>query len=200
MMKKLGLTGGIGSGKSTVAQILQNQGWRIIDTDIIARNLCEVDQEGYKNVVDAFGVKILKENRSIDRVSLSKIIFKDPDKRKLLNSILHPLVRAKWLDEFVRCQAEGHSTPVVVVIPLMFETGMDEWFDSIGCVGCSFRIQVKRLLKRGLNEEDARLRIEAQWPTAEKMKKSNIVIWNDGSLDLLAEQTESLKSSWLSAS
>ena len=85
-------------------------------------------------MVDAFGEKVLKQNRSIDRVALGKIVFKDSDKRKLLNSILHPLVRAKWIDLFARHEAEDHSDPVVVVIPLMFETGMNEWFDSIGCM------------------------------------------------------------------
>ncbi|MEM9445987.1 MAG: dephospho-CoA kinase [Verrucomicrobiota bacterium] len=197
-IKRFGLTGGIAAGKSTVAGFLSDKGWKIIDTDVIARDLCEIGKEGYKNVVDVFGVKILKQNRSIDRVALGKIVFKNSDKRKLLNSILHPLVRAKWIDQFARHEAEDHSGPAVVVIPLMFETGMNEWFDSIGCVACPLEIQITRLMDRGLSKEEAHLRIEAQWSVTEKMKQSDKVIWNIGSLELLKMQTEQLNSSWLS--
>lgn len=196
-MKKLGITGGIAAGKSEMAQILSGCGWCVIDTDQVARDLCAVGQEGYEKVIDAFGSMILnKEDDSINRNMLGRIVFEDSSKRLLLNSILHPLVREKWQRRHAELVGTDPAVPVVVVIPLLFETQCEGWFDSIACVACSDEVQMRRLGERGLTSEQSRLRIEAQWPMEQKTEKSHVVVWNNGSLEMLEAQARMLLGLW----
>ncbi|MEM9399215.1 MAG: dephospho-CoA kinase [Verrucomicrobiota bacterium] len=197
-MATLGLTGGIGSGKTTVSNLLAEAGWHVIDTDRIAREMCVIGHEGYKNVVDAFGTMILNNNRSINRAVLGRIIFETPEKRKLLNSILHPLIRAEWHSQLNRHKDESPSIPAVVVIPLLYETGAEQVFDSVVCVACSREIQMSRLKERGLTSEDAILRIQTQHSMEDKMKQSQFVLWNNGNLGLLKQQVNRFKNVWIS--
>lgn len=192
-MKKFALTGGLACGKSTVSKLLKIRGWQVIDTDEISHDLLEPDTDAYKKVIDSFGSSILKELRRIDRSLLGNIVFKDPEKRSLLNSILHPLIRAEWQRRHSVLVQRG---PTLVVIPLLFETGMNEWFDAVACVGSFKNVQEKRLSERGLTQIQIDLRIAAQMNLENKMKQSDVVIWNNGSEALLNKQVMLLEKSW----
>lgn len=187
-----GLTGGIGCGKSTASRLLAERGWEVIDTDQIARQCLAPGEEGYKYVVDAFGPSILNKEQSIDRSALGRIVFSDECSRKRLNSILHPIIRAQWHFRLQQHRLHRPGLPAVVDIPLLFETGAEGAFDRTVCVGCSPAVQQERLAARGWEGEEIRRRIHAQWPLAEKIKHSDLVVWNDGSLELLRQQLERL--------
>lgn len=198
-MKKFCITGGIACGKSEAALRLSASGWRVIDTDVIAREQLVPGSEGYKKVVDAFGKNILNEQHLVDRTLLGRIVFSDSKKREVLNSILHPLILAateQCLQEHGRLYP---GVPAVTVIPLLHETAGAGRFDSVACVASSMALQLERLRRRGMDEGEARRRIGAQWPVEEKIKHSHLVLWNNGSLELLNEQLEQLKHIWLSS-
>ncbi len=185
---RLALTGGIACGKSYLSGILQEWGWDIIDTDVIARQCLEPGNTGYKKTVDAFGSDILTSNRTVDRARLGQIVFSDVEKLNLLNSILHPLIRDQWqrqLDHHLRIAPE---VPAVVVIPLLYETSIEGRFDCVIGIGCSGATQLKRLETRGWKKDEIGKRMASQLSVKEKMKRSDIVLWNDGSPLLLKGQ------------
>lgn len=187
-----GLTGGIGCGKSTAADLLKQRGWWVLDTDELARCLLEPGQEGYKKVVDAFGGAVLKKDLSIDRSCLGRIVFSDDNARRRLNSILHPLIRNQWQSALQTHRVTHPGTNAVVVIPLLFEVGAEAAFDRTVCIGCCAMTQHERLIARGWNTQEIHSRLRAQWPLAEKIKYCDHVIWNDGSQHLLRAQLERL--------
>ncbi len=198
-MKKFCITGGIACGKSEVAARLAADGWMVVDADVIAREQLAPGTEGYKKTVDAFGKNILNVHHLVDRALLGRLVFADAEKRRVLNSILHPLIRSateQRLQEHARSHPE---VPAVAVVPLLHETGGGGRFDSVACVASSAAAQLARLRRRGLDDGEARQRISAQWPVEEKIKHSHIVLWNDGSLALLDRQLERLKQLWLSS-
>ncbi|NJK90836.1 MAG: dephospho-CoA kinase [Blastochloris sp.] len=192
-MNRFAITGGIACGKSTVGAGMERLGWQVIDTDVLARRLLEPEGAAYEKVVDSFGQSILNESGLIDRSLLGEIVFNDPAKRSLLNSILHPLIRAEWQSSHSLFIQHG---PTLIVIPLLFETGIETWFQSVACVGCSLERQRERLAGRGLKNRQAEQRIAAQWPMEEKLKRSHLVLWNDGSMELLEQQIRLLDSRW----
>lgn len=194
-MNRFALTGGIACGKSLVSVFLEKQGWQIVDSDRIARRLLAPGEGAYKKVIDSFGVSILNSDSSIDRSLLGNIVFTDPEKRSLLNSILHPLIRAEWQFQHSVLVQRG---PTLVVIPLLHETEADLWFESVACVGCSFDLQLTRLRQRGLEREQAGARIAAQMKVEDKARRSDAVIWNNGSQELLEEQVKLLDRRWKS--
>ena len=196
-MKKFCITGGIACGKSEVSRFLSLSGWEVIDTDLIAREQLEPGSEGYKKVVDAFGNNILNEDHLVDRTLLGRVVFSDPEKRNLLNAILHPLIRSVWQHRLQQHLRNFPEVPVVVVIPLLFETRGEGEFDSVACVATPIDIQLERLRQRGMTDVEAGQRIRAQEPQGEKIKKSQVLLWNSGSLELLKRQTELLKKVWL---
>ena len=196
-MKKFCITGGIACGKSEVSRHLQEAGWKVIDADLISREQLEPGSEGYKKVVDAFGISILNEKHQVDRTLLGREVFSDTGKRSLLNSILHPLIRTVWQKRLQQHLKSTPEVPVVVVIPLLFETGGEQEFDSVACVATPFETQLERLQQRGMNAEEALQRIRAQESLGEKIKKSQVVLWNCGSLELLSRQTGLLQKAWL---
>ncbi|MDR1191972.1 MAG: dephospho-CoA kinase [Verrucomicrobiales bacterium] len=198
-MKKFCITGGIACGKSTVADQLAADGWPIIDTDLIAREQLAPDTEGYKKVVDAFGEFILNDQRQVDRSLLGLVVFSDVSKRSTLNSILHPLIRAASSQRLAEFTLECRDVRrIVFIVPLLYEVGWEVEFDSVACIASPAAAQLARLRVRGLDATAARQRLAAQWPTEEKIKRSQIVLWNNGSLALLNRQVELLKTSWLS--
>jgi len=194
-MNRYALTGGIASGKSMVSGLLETWGWQIIDSDVIARGLLEPGGGAYKKVIDSFGSSIVYNDSSIDRSRLGNIVFTDPEKRGLLNSILHPLIRAEWQFQHSVLVQRG---PTLVVIPLLHETEANLWFESVACVGCSFDRQMARLRQRGLMPEQAEARISAQMKVEDKAKHSDVVIWNNGSKELLEDQARLLDGRWKS--
>ncbi|MEM1059014.1 MAG: dephospho-CoA kinase [Verrucomicrobiota bacterium] len=192
----LGLTGGIGCGKSTLGGILAEEGWGVVDSDLIARELMAPGRENWKNMVDGFGPEILNKDQSINRRVLGEMVFGDPAARSKLNELTHPSIRAAWnsqRDEFLLRQP---TQPVVVVIPLLFEVGLEAEFGHIASVGCTEDTQWQRLRTREWPEEHIRQRMASQLPLAEKMQLSHTVFWNEGSVEQLRSQVRLFAAHW----
>lgn len=187
----VGLTGGIASGKSTVAQRLVEHGVELIDADQIAREVVLPGTETWKKIVDHFGEEILDPDGFIDRPRLGAIVFSDPDKRALLNELTHPPVIAAIADRLELLQA--FDGVVVIDVPLLVEAGVDRGYDAIVVVAASPETQLRRLVElRGLTPEAARARIEAQAPLEDKLAVATHVLHNDGDLEELLEATDRL--------
>jgi dephospho-CoA kinase len=190
-MKLFGLTGGIGMGKSAAAQILAQRGVSLMDTDVLARSVVEPGQPALKEIQSAFGDLVVSPDGHLQRAALARIVFSDPAARQKLEGITHPRIRELWREQVKGWRAEQFETGCVV-IPLLFETGAENEFDATICVACSAATQHKRLLERGWNAEQIAQRIAAQWPIEKKIAKSTFVVWNEGSLEILAAQIDSI--------
>ncbi|MGD1018248.1 MAG: dephospho-CoA kinase [Verrucomicrobiia bacterium] len=189
-LTKVGLTGGIATGKSTTLKQWREAGAAVIDTDELAHSALTPDTPVWEEVVRAFGNEILNEDRTVNRPKLGDIVFADDGKRETLNRIVHPAVERMWKGDVGRLQREGRAEVAVVAIPLLYEVGAESEFDSVVTVACSEQTQVSRLTHKGLNETQARARIRAQWPLPGKMDRADFVIWNDGRLAVLHQQAE----------
>ncbi len=187
-MLTVGLTGGIGAGKSEVSRLLVECGAVLIDADRIAREVVEPGTPGLAAVVDAFGEEVLTADGSLDRPRLGSIVFADPDKRAVLNSIVHPLVgvRSRELE-----QAAAEDSVVVHDVPLLTENGLAPLYDLVIVVDASAETQLARLVgRRGMSEEDARARMAAQATREQRREIADIVIDNDVPLDELERRVK----------
>lgn len=172
------LTGGIASGKSSVADIWEELGAVIVDSDVLAREVVGKGTDGLAAVVDRFGDRVLAADGSLDRPALGEVVFADPAARADLEAIIHPLVRRRAADLEA---AAPEGSVVVQVIPLLVETGQTESFDTVVVVDLDAELQAKRLRDRnGLSQEQARARITAQATSGERLAKATIVITNNG--------------------
>ena len=187
-MKLVGLTGGIASGKSTVAKILERLGAAVINADTLSREVVEPGQDAWKEIVEAFGADILQSDQTLDRQKIRTIIFNNPDARKKLESIIHPRVRALAEERIREHTAAGY--PVIVYeVPLLFEGNLQEWLRPVILVACDVGTQRTRLQKRDhLTDAEAQKHIDAQMSLAEKRRLADYVIENDGSLADLEQQ------------
>jgi dephospho-CoA kinase len=192
---RVGLTGGIGSGKSTVADELARRGAVIIDADQLAREVVEPGTPGLAQIVARFGNRVLIDGR-LDRAALAKIVFADPQVRQELESIIHPAVRRRAAE----LEAAAPSRSIVVhVIPLLVETGQAANFDVVVVVDVESETQLGRLLARAeLSAEEARSRIAAQANRAQRLAAANVVLDNNGSLVELQAQLDDLWSDLVS--
>ena len=180
------LTGGIGSGKSTVGQIFADLGAIVVDSDQLARNVVERGTAGFDQIVAAFGVEVLK-NGDLDRAALAEIVFKDPTKRSLLEQITHPLIR----QAFAKVVESASSNSIVInQIPLLVESKHDYKFDHIITVSSPEDIRTQRLLKRGLNLSQIEQRIKAQSTDSQREAIANTVIRNDKTQSELLHDVE----------
>ncbi|MFJ6684837.1 dephospho-CoA kinase [Streptomyces werraensis] len=182
-MLTVGLTGGIGAGKSEVSRLLVECGAVLIDADRIAREVVEPGTPGLASVVKAFGEEILTEDGSLDRPRLGVLVFNDPEKLATLNSIVHPLVgaRSRELEE-----AAPDDAVVVHDVPLLTENGLAPLYDVVIVVDASPDTQLDRLVRlRGMSEEDARARMAAQATREQRRAIADVVIDNDVPLDAL---------------
>ncbi|KAF0994187.1 dephospho-CoA kinase [Geobacillus sp. TFV-3] len=196
MTLTIGLTGGIASGKSTVSAMMRELGLPVIDADEAARAVVRPGEDAYRQIVAAFGPGILQTNGEIDRAKLGAIVFNDEEERKKLNAIVHPAVRQKMLEEKEALVRSGAKT-VVLDIPLLFESGLTSWVDKVLVVYVDDDIQLRRLMERnGFTEEEARARIRAQWPLAEKMKRADAVINNNGTREETRRQLLAILKQW----
>ena len=184
----VGLTGGIGSGKSTVAELLASYGAVIIDADVLAREAVAPGTPGLARVVDEFGPDVLAPDGSLDRARLGAVVFADPDRLAALNAIIHPFVRERSHE--LEGAASGADV-VVHVIPLLVENGLTG-FDEVVVVDASEETQLRRLAGRGMDEADARARIAAQATREQRRAAADVVIDNDGDLAGLQAQVERL--------
>lgn len=186
-MKVFGLTGGIGMGKSACAQLLQWRGAMVVDTDDLARRVVEPGQPALTELQAAFGAEFVGPDGQLKREELAQLVFADSAARKQLEAILHPRIHELWRAQVESWRAEGRPL-AVVVIPLLFETQVESEFDAILCVACSTATQQDRLRARGWSPEQIQQRVAAQLPLAEKMLRSNYVIWTEAGMDVHAQQ------------
>ena len=188
-MLLVGLTGGIGSGKSTVARMLEERGAVVFDADVLARRAVETGSAGYQAVVERFGANVLAPGGELDREALASIVFADPAARRDLEAIVHPEVRRM----FAEGTEEHRDSDRVVVFsaPLLVETGMHTAFEVLIVVSTKVDTQVERLMReRGMSEDAVRARIAAQAPLEDKAGVADVLIDNEGSLEELERQVE----------
>jgi dephospho-CoA kinase len=191
-VKLVGLTGGIASGKSTVAAILSRLGAAVIDADELARLVVEPGKEAWKEIVDTFGAAVLQQDQTIDRRRLRGVIFNDPQARKRLEAIIHPRVRA-LAEEKIR-DLEAAGSPVIVYeVPLLFEGNLHHWLRPVILVACDPETQRTRLRARdNVTEAEAQRQIAAQMSLGEKRKLADYVIENNGTRDELERQVRAV--------
>ena len=177
---RIGLTGGIASGKSTVSDFLAQLGAAIIDTDKIAREVVQPDSSALQAISERYGVEILNTDGSLRRDRLGEIVFANPAEKQWLEALLHPLIKARSA-ELAQLAAEKGVPAVVFDVPLLFESGWNEPVDAIWTVYVSPAVQRSRLkLRDGFTDEEVTARLEAQWPITEKAKRADVVINNEG--------------------
>jgi dephospho-CoA kinase len=184
---RIGLTGGIGSGKSTVSALLAERGAVIVDADRIAREVVEPGTAGLAAVAEAFGDGVLAADGSLDRPALAAIVFADPEARRRLDSIVHPLVRARATEITAAAPA---GAVVVNDVPLLVETGQAGSYDLVLVVEADPGTRVARLVQRGLTAQDARARMAAQATDEQRRAVADVVLDNSGTREELVAQVD----------
>ncbi|MFG2296872.1 dephospho-CoA kinase [Streptomyces sp. NPDC048603] len=189
-MLKVGLTGGIGAGKSEVSRLLAGYGAVIVDADRIAREVVEPGTPGLRAVVEAFGESVLTPEGTLDRPGLGSIVFADPEKLAVLNAIVHPLVGAR------SAELEASAGPDAIVVhdvPLLAENGLAPLYDLVVVVDAAPGTQLARLTgRRGMTEDEARARMTAQATREQRLAVATLVIDNDGPLEALEPQVRTV--------
>ncbi|MET9376536.1 dephospho-CoA kinase [Streptomyces sp. NPDC002992] len=189
-MLKVGLTGGIGAGKSAVSRLLVSYGAVLIDADKIAREVVEPGTPGLAAVVEAFGAEVLTDMGALDRPKLGSLVFSDSDRLATLNAIVHPLVGARSAELE---SAAGPDDVVVHDVPLLTENGLAPLYDLVVVVDASPETQLDRLVRlRGMAESEARARMAAQATREERRAIADLVIDNDGPLEALEPQVRTV--------
>ena len=189
-MLRVGLTGSIAVGKSYVSSVLSGLGCHVLDADKTAREVVEPGSEGLRRVVESFGPEILRADGTLDRAKLGRTVFADESRRRLLNSILHPLIIAAQ-DEWLRGREREDPRGVAVVdAALMIETGSYRRFDRLIVVHCRDDVQLERLARRdGMTREEAARRVAAQMPQGEKVRHADFLIDTSGTHEETRGQT-----------
>lgn len=191
----VGLTGGIASGKSTISAMIQSLDVPVVDADLIARQVVMPGEQAYEEIIEAFGGGVLAEDLSLDRKKLGAIIFNDEDKRKTLNSIVHPAVRKRMLDQ--KDELLKNYKDVVLDIPLLFESKLTHMVDQTLLVYVDADTQLDRLMKRDQSTlEDAQSRIGSQIPLQEKKQWADQVIDNNGTVEESRQQLLHIFKEW----
>jgi dephospho-CoA kinase len=192
-MPVIGITGGLACGKSTVARLLAQHGATLLSADDIAHEITAAGSAVAQEIARVFGPEVLDKAGKIDRKALGSLVFHDSEKRKQLESITHPAILRLLKERISSVVNERAGSLVIVEVPLLFEAGIESWFDCILVVAASEQIQLQRLRERnGLTEEEARARIESQMPLNEKVARGDFVLWNVGGLDDLSAQIDLL--------
>lgn len=193
---RVGLTGGIASGKSTVLAQFKKCGASIVDADAVAREVVEPGTEGLKRVIERFGPEYIEENGTLDRAKLGQLIFADETERKALNEILHPLINAKIRQQMTYFETAAPEIPVIVDIPLLIENNLMDMFDRVVVVYVPKFLQVKRLMARnGFSDDEAKRRIQSQMPLDDKRQHADYVVDNSGDVENTRRQVERI---WVS--
>lgn len=174
-------------GKTSVSEFVLKSGIAVVDTDQLARRVVEPEQPAWVDVRSAFGPDIVGNDGRIQRDKLAQIVFNDQQALRRLEGILHPRIRALWLAQAEQWR-KNRLTAGVVVIPLLFETEVEEHFETTICVACSKDIQRKRLNSRGWTPDHINQRLKAQWAIERKMERSDYVLWTDGSFRVSENQ------------
>ncbi len=192
-MLKVGLTGGIATGKTYVVSVLRELGCEVIDADVVAHQVIEPGQSAYQDIINLFGREVLNEDGAINRAALGAIVFADKSRREQLNSIVHPRVyeaQAKWLAEVARRDPDAIA---VIDAALMIETGSYRRFDKLIVVYCDPEIQIRRLMERNsFTRDQAVARISAQMPSEEKLKYADYPINTSNGFEDTRRQVEKI--------
>ena len=188
-MTVIGLTGGIGMGKSTAGKLLQQWLVPVVDTDTLARQVVEPGQPALREIEAAFGAGVIGTGGRLQREELARLVFADESRRQALEAIVHPRIRELWQSHVALWKTEQRSR-CIVIIPLLYETGAAPQFDNIICVACSAAAQWQRLIARGWTQEQIHQRLGAQWPIQKKLDLANYVVWTEAGLDTHAAQLE----------
>ena len=192
----IGLTGSIATGKSTVANMIKEMNIPVIDADKVAREVVEPGEKAYEQIVEYFGTEILFPDGTLNRKKLGTIVFQDEEKRNVLNSIVHPVIRERMDQQKEEYLAKGYKT-VVLDIPLLFEGNRQDEFDKVLLVAVSEETQLKRLLERDkMGKEDALNRIRSQMPIKDKIPLADAVIYNDGTIEETKAQLIAILKKW----
>ena len=196
-MKIIGLTGGIACGKSTLAAMFQDLGAAVIDADEISRNLTAPGGEALRSLRETFGDFVFYPDGTLNRSTLSAIVFDNAEALQRLNATLHPLIERRLRQELETCRKMG-ALVVVLDVPLLFETGLDSLAEAVVCAVSPEETQIRRLRERsGLNREQAQSRMRSQLPLEEKVARSQYVIDTDRPLDQLRADVQKLYEAWL---
>lgn len=192
----IGLTGSIASGKSTVANMLSEMGFPIIDADLVARVVVEKGTATIETIKEVFGTQVIHEDGTLNREELGALIFSDPSKRKQLNDIMHPAIREEMLVQRQQLVQQGH--PVIIMdIPLLFESRLQSFVDKILVVTVTEQKQLERLMARnGFTHEEARLRIQSQLPLSVKEEGADAVIYNNETIEETKQQLQKILAIW----
>ncbi len=184
--KVIAITGGIGSGKSAVAKLFEQWGAQTVDADILAREVVEPGSEGFQRVVQNFGPDMVLADGSLNRPKLASIIFSDQEKKALLESLLHPLIRERWLSHLQRLK-KSDAPLIAYIVPLFFESTAEmPEIEKVILISAPEETRIHRIMSRDLFPRHiAELRIRAQLPDSAKIDKSDYVIKNDSSLEQL---------------
>ena len=190
----LGITGGIGSGKSAATQWFESQGIQVVDADIVAREVVEKGQPALQKIQQTFGDWVLQPDGSLDRRALREYIFQNPQARHTLEQITHPAIRQSIIQPL-----QNHTSPdVILVSPLLFETNQHELVNHTLLIDASEQTQIQRASQRdGQNQEQIQKIIAAQMPRERKRELANDIVFNDGLLEHLYQQLEPLHQSYL---
>lgn len=190
-MEILGLTGGIGTGKSTVSAYLIEKGFAIVDSDLIARQVVEPGMPSLKELEEAFGSSIINEDGTLDRKGLASIVFNDVEQRKVMDKIMHKAILAEIRTQVDRHVAEGKAAGVIIDAPLLFEVGLDKWCDRVLLVVADMEVRIDRVCARdNATREEVEARIRNQLSDDEKIKRSDIIVDNSGTLEDLHKQLD----------
>jgi dephospho-CoA kinase len=189
-VRLIGITGGIGSGKTTVARMLADRGGVVIDADELARRAIDPGTPGHAKAVERFGPGVVASDGSIDRERLARIVFDDPSARRDLEAIIHPEVARL----FAEATLPYRDTDAVVVydVPLLVEAGLEGMFDAVVVVAAPQEVRMGRLVARGMSEEDARSRMGSQASDQARGRAASVVLRNDGGLDDLRRAVDEL--------
>lgn len=191
-MKVFGLTGGIGTGKSTVARMFEEERFPVVDADRIAREIAEPGGSAFETIVQRFGSRFLLSDGRIDRAKLGDLVFSDPAKRAALEAITHPEIARGIAAELSRLESEGHDVAIVSAA-LIHETGRTKRFEAVIAVRCEKEQQVSRLMERdAISREQVLRRIASQMDADEKSRRSEHIIDNSGDLDATRAQVRAL--------
>lgn len=191
-MLRYGLTGGIASGKSTVAAMLREHGFTVLEADKISHALIEPGGAAYEEVIARFGREIVDRDRRINRGRLGAMVFHDPEKLRQLNGMLHPRVEVELLRRLQELEKSGTAAVAFVEAALIFEAGLDKRLDGVVVAWCLPEQQLARLMERGMREAEARQRISAQMPVQEKLALAAEKIDCSGSMEETRSQVDAL--------
>ena len=191
-MKVIGLTGGIASGKSTVTKLLRQYGLDVLDADAIAWELAQPNNKLWQSYVDRYGERVLLPNQQLNRQAVADIVFSQPEEKEWMDGMAHPIIKAEIQNQLNHLSEAGKKAAVIDV-PLLYEAGWDKLVDEVWLVYVDSEVQLQRLMARnGYDVQEAKRRIKAQMPLAEKRRKAQVVIDNNGTDQELAERVKKL--------